>query len=49
MLVMPLFHGHGLIAGLLSALATGGAANAPVEGRFSARAFWKAMVDARAT
>lgn len=49
LLVMPLFHGHGLIAGLLSTLATGGAAYVPSKGRFSASAFWKDMVGVRAT
>jgi oxalate---CoA ligase len=49
LLVMPLFHGHGLVAGLLATLASGGAAYVPSGGRFSASAFWKAMVDVRAT
>lgn len=40
LLVMPLFHVHGLMAGLLTPLATGGAVLIPPEGRFSARYFW---------
>ncbi|HET9877437.1 MAG TPA: FadD7 family fatty acid--CoA ligase [Mycobacterium sp.] len=36
---MPLFHGHGLIAALLSTLASGGAVLLPAGGRFSARTF----------
>uniref|UniRef100_A0A7S0UUS4 2-hydroxyacyl-CoA lyase n=1 Tax=Polytomella parva TaxID=51329 RepID=A0A7S0UUS4_9CHLO len=39
-LVMPLFHVHGLMAGLLAPLAGGGAAILPKEGRFSAAVFW---------
>jgi len=38
--VMPLFHGHGLIATLLSTLSTGGAVLLPARGRFSAHTFW---------
>jgi acyl-CoA synthetase (AMP-forming)/AMP-acid ligase II len=49
LLVMPLFHGHGLIAGLLATLATGGAAYVPSGGRFSAHTFWNDMADIRAT
>ncbi|QUR65871.1 FadD7 family fatty acid--CoA ligase [Mycobacterium spongiae] len=37
--VMPLYHGHGLIAALLSTLASGGAVLLPAGGRFSARTF----------
>lgn len=37
-LVMPLFHVHGLVCGLLSALGAGGAAIVP--SRFSASQFW---------
>jgi acyl-CoA synthetase (AMP-forming)/AMP-acid ligase II len=45
---MPLFHGHGLIATLLSTLATGGAVVLPARGKFSAQTFWDdvAVVDA---
>src|SRR5258707_3541163 len=37
---MRLFHGHELIAGLLSALASGGSAYVPSTGEFSAHMFW---------
>lgn len=37
--VMPLFHGHGLIAALLSTLASGGTVLLPAGGRFSAHTF----------
>lgn len=37
---MPLFHGHGLIATLLTTLATGGAVVLPARGKFSAHTFW---------
>ncbi|CAM6097231.1 unnamed protein product [Calypogeia fissa] len=40
-IVMPLFHVHGLMAGLLSTLSAGGAAILPSAGRFSASTFWK--------
>ena len=40
LLVMPLFHGHGLIGGLLSTLASGGGAYVPSTGAFSAHLFW---------
>ena len=45
---MPLFHGHGLIATLLTTLATGGSIVLPAGGKFSARTFWDdvATVDA---
>ncbi len=38
--VMPLYHGHGLIAALLSTLASGGTVLLPAHGRFSAHTFW---------
>jgi acyl-CoA synthetase (AMP-forming)/AMP-acid ligase II len=38
--VMPLFHGHGLIAVLLASLASGGCVLLPERGRFSAHTFW---------
>jgi acyl-CoA synthetase (AMP-forming)/AMP-acid ligase II len=44
--VMPLFHGHGLIAVLLASLASGGSVLLPERGRFSAHTFW---ADMRAT
>jgi acyl-CoA synthetase (AMP-forming)/AMP-acid ligase II len=37
--VMPLFHGHGLIAALLSTLVSGGTVLIPARGRFSAHTF----------
>jgi acyl-CoA synthetase (AMP-forming)/AMP-acid ligase II len=44
LLVMPLFHGHGLIGGLLSTLASGGSAYVPSTGAFSAHLFWPDVV-----
>lgn len=44
LLVMPLFHGHGLIAGLLATLASGGRAYVPSTGAFSAHSFWPDVV-----
>ncbi|MGW0419662.1 FadD7 family fatty acid--CoA ligase [Streptomyces sp. NPDC003015] len=41
--VMPLFHGHGLFAALLSTLASGGCVLLPERGRFSAGTFWDDM------
>lgn len=38
--VMPLYHGHGLMAALLATLASGGTVLVPAGGRFSARTFW---------
>ncbi|MHA7653447.1 FadD7 family fatty acid--CoA ligase [Mycobacterium sp. ML4] len=38
--VMPLYHGHGLVAALLSTLASGGTVLLPARGRFSAHTFW---------
>ncbi len=49
LLVMPLFHGHGLIAGLLATLASGGAGFMPAGGRFHASSFWPQMAAAHAT
>ena len=49
LLVMPLFHGHGLIAGLLATLASGGAGFMPSGGRFHASRFWPDMAAAQAT
>ncbi len=43
LIVMPLFHGHGLVAGLLATLASGGGAYLPGTGAFSARRFWPDM------
>lgn len=49
LIVMPLFHGHGLIAALLSTLASGGSAFLPSTGAFSAHLFWPDMVRVSAT
>ncbi len=49
LIVMPLFHGHGLVAGLLATLASGGGAYLPSTGGFSAHRFWPEMARARAT
>ncbi|OBJ05957.1 acyl-CoA synthetase [Mycobacterium sp. 1482292.6] len=38
--VMPLYHGHGLLAALLGTLVSGGAVLLPVRGKFSAHTFW---------
>lgn len=48
-IVLPLFHVHGLIAGLLSSLGAGGAVTLPLSGRFSASTFWKDMNKYNAT
>jgi acyl-CoA synthetase (AMP-forming)/AMP-acid ligase II len=47
--VMPLFHGHGLIAALLSTLASGGTVLIPARGRFSAHTFDDDLRAAHAT
>jgi acyl-CoA synthetase (AMP-forming)/AMP-acid ligase II len=47
--VMPLFHGHGLIAALLSTLASGGTVLIPARGRFSAHTFDDDLHAAHAT
>jgi acyl-CoA synthetase (AMP-forming)/AMP-acid ligase II len=47
--VMPLFHGHGLIATLLSTLTSGGTVLVPARGRFSAHTFADDIRVARAT
>lgn len=47
--VMPLFHGHGLVAALLATLASGGTLLLPASGRFSAHTFWADMAAAHAT
>ena len=49
LIVMPLFHGHGLVAGLLSTLASGGGAYLPSTGSFSAHLFWPDMARVGAT
>lgn len=48
-IVLPLFHVHGLIAGLLSSLTAGGAVTLPAAGRFSASTFWSDMLSYNAT
>ena len=48
-LVMPLFHVHGLMAGLLAPLAAGAAVSLPAAGRFAASAFWSDVAESRAT
>ncbi|XP_043723086.1 probable CoA ligase CCL9 [Telopea speciosissima] len=48
-IVLPLFHVHGLLAGLLSSLAAGAAVTLPAAGRFSASTFWSDMVTYNAT
>lgn len=47
LLVMPLFHVHGLLAGLLSSLKSGGSVIIPL--RFSASDFWRDFVTHGAT
>ena len=49
LLIMPMFHGHGLVAGLLATLASSGAAYLPSTGRFSAHLFWDEIATAHAT
>ncbi|XP_028773232.1 oxalate--CoA ligase [Neltuma alba] len=48
-IVLPLFHVHGLIAGLLSSLCAGAAVALPAAGRFSASTFWADMLNYNAT
>ncbi|CAM8879890.1 unnamed protein product [Rhodiola kirilowii] len=48
-IVLPLFHVHGLLAGLLSSLVAGGAVTLPAAGRFSATTFWSDMKKYNAT
>jgi acyl-CoA synthetase (AMP-forming)/AMP-acid ligase II len=47
LVVLPLFHGHGLIGSTLSTLASGGSVIVPP--RFSASAFWRLFREHRAT
>lgn len=47
--VMPLYHGHGLLAALLATLASGGSVLLPARGRFSAHTFWDDVEAVRAT
>ncbi|CAI9092230.1 OLC1v1027421C2 [Oldenlandia corymbosa var. corymbosa] len=48
-IVLPLFHVHGLMAGLLSSIGAGGAVTLPAAGRFSASTFWSDMIKYNAT
>ncbi|KAJ3689311.1 hypothetical protein LUZ61_018475 [Rhynchospora tenuis] len=48
-IVLPLFHVHGLLAGLLSSLSAGGSVTLPAQGRFSASTFWADMRASNAT
>ncbi|XP_065628250.1 probable CoA ligase CCL9 [Quercus suber] len=48
-IVLPLFHVHGLLAGLLSSLGAGAAVALPGAGRFSASTFWSDMLKYDAT
>ncbi|KDP25453.1 hypothetical protein JCGZ_20609 [Jatropha curcas] len=48
-LVLPLFHVHGLLAGLLSSLISGASVALPAAGRFSASTFWQDMIIYNAT
>ncbi|PAN40810.1 hypothetical protein PAHAL_7G342900 [Panicum hallii] len=47
--VLPLFHVHGLLCGLLSSLASGASVALPAAGRFSASSFWADMRASGAT
>ncbi|MCH9667498.1 MAG: FadD7 family fatty acid--CoA ligase [Actinomycetia bacterium] len=47
--VMPLFHGHGLVAGLLATLSTAGRLGLPTLGRFSAKHFFDELNSVGAT
>lgn len=47
--VMPLYHGHGLLAALLGTLVSGGSVLLPARGRFSAHTFWDDIAAVRAT
>ncbi|KAK9807300.1 hypothetical protein WJX73_009699 [Symbiochloris irregularis] len=49
LLVMPLFHVHGLMAGLLAPLAAGAAVILPATGGFSASHFWRDATSFKAT
>ncbi len=47
--VMPMFHGHGLVAGLLATLSTAGCIGLPTKGRFSAHHFFDELNIVEAT
>ncbi|KMZ67635.1 4-coumarate--CoA ligase-like 10 [Zostera marina] len=48
-IVLPLFHVHGLVAGLLSSLISAASVTLPSSGRFSATTFWSDMKSSNAT
>nr|QQP63965.1 acyl-activating protein [Panax notoginseng] len=48
-IVLPLFHVHGLLAGLLSSFGAGASVTLPAAGRFSASTFWSDMNKYNAT
>ncbi|KAG6517770.1 probable CoA ligase CCL9 [Zingiber officinale] len=48
-IVLPLFHVHGLMAALLSSLSAAASVTLPAAGRFSASTFWADMVASGAT
>ncbi len=48
-LVMPLFHVHGLMAGLLAPLAAHASVVLPAAGKFSAQHFWQDMCEYQCT
>ncbi|XP_076899789.1 oxalate--CoA ligase-like [Bidens hawaiensis] len=48
-IVLPLFHVHGLLAGLLSSLGSGASVTLPAAARFSATTFWSDMNKYQAT
>ncbi|KAG8043965.1 hypothetical protein GUJ93_ZPchr0458g22309 [Zizania palustris] len=48
-IVLPLFHVHGLLCGLLASLASGASVALPAAGRFSASTFWPDMRETGAT
>ncbi|WP_445167490.1 FadD7 family fatty acid--CoA ligase [Mycolicibacterium sp. Dal123E01] len=47
--VMPMFHGHGLVAGLLATLSSGGTLGLPAKARFSAHTFFDELAATGAT
>lgn len=47
--VMPMFHGHGLVAGMLATLSSGGALGLPEKARFSAHTFFSELAATQAT
>ncbi|RAU99009.1 fatty acid--CoA ligase family protein [Mycobacterium colombiense] len=47
--VMPLYHGHGLLAALLGTLVSGGTVLLPARGKFSSHTFWEDIKAVRAT